>query len=95
VKVVLTASAKNDLLRIGDYIGKDNPQRPLSFVRELRFAALELGELHEMYPLIRRYKDQRLRRRVHGNYLILFRVDRQVVVVRILHGAMDIDSLLS
>jgi toxin ParE1/3/4 len=95
LKVVLTASAKNDLLRIADHISKDNPQRALSFVRELRSAALELSELREIYPVIRRYQDQRLRRRIHGNYLIFFRVDRQVVVVRILHGAMDLDPLLS
>ena len=96
MKVVLTARAKDDLLRIADYIARDNSARALSFVRELRDAALGLDEMHGVYPIIPRYARQRLRRRVQGNYLIFFRVDeRQVVVVRILHGAMDLDPLLS
>lgn len=96
MKVVLTAKAKDDLLRIADYIARDNPGRALSFVRELRDAALQLGDTYGIYPVIPRYARQRLRRRLLGNYLIFFRADeRQVVVVRILHGAMDLDPLLS
>lgn len=95
MKVVLSAKAENDLIHIADYIARDNPERVLSFIRELRYAALQLGERHQMYPLISRHQNLRLKRRIQGNYLIFFRVDsRQIVVVRILNGAMDIDSLL-
>jgi toxin ParE1/3/4 len=37
----------------------------------------------------------RLRRAVHGNYLIFYRVDPDhVVVVHVLHGARDYDAIL-
>lgn len=95
MKVVLTAQARHDLLEIADYIAKDNPTRALSFVRELREAALQRGQLHALYPVIQRYEGQRLRRRIQGNYLIFFRIDlREVVIVRVLHGAMDLETLL-
>jgi plasmid stabilization system protein ParE len=94
--VFLTAEAKLDLLRIGDYIAKDNPARAVSFVQELREATMQLDRLHALYPVIPRYQTQRIRRRIHGNYLVFFRVDeKQVMVLRILHGAMDLDSLLT
>jgi len=96
MKVVLTAKAEDDLLRIADYIARDNPERALSFVRELRDAALQLSDRHGLYPIVSRYESLGLRHRVQGNYLIFFRVKRgQVVVVRILNGAMDLDPLLS
>jgi plasmid stabilization system protein ParE len=94
--VFLTAEAKLDLLRIGDYIAKDNPARAVSFVQELREATMQLDRLHALYAVIPRYQTQRIRRRIHGNYLVFFRVDeKQVMVLRILHGAMDLDSLLT
>ena len=96
MKVVLTEKAEDDLIRIADYKARDNPERAISFIRELRDAALQLGSLHGIYPVLSRYENLRLRRRVQGNYLIFFRVDsQQVVVVRVLNGAMDLDPLLS
>ena len=36
-----------------------------------------------------------IRRRVHGNYLIFYKVGRdRIVVIRILHGAMDYEVRL-
>jgi toxin ParE1/3/4 len=96
MKVVLTKKAEDDLIRIADYIARDSPERAISFIRELRDAALQLGDLHWIYPVPSRYENLRLRRRVQGNFLIFFRVDsKQVVVVRVLNGAMDLDPLLS
>lgn len=96
MKVVLTVNAEDDLIHIADYIARDKPERAISLIRELRDAALPLDDLHGIYPILSRYENLRLRRRVQGNYLIFFRVDRrQLVVVRILSGAMDLDPLLS
>ena len=96
MKVVLTAKAEDDLIHIADYIARDKPEHAISFIPELRDATLQLCDLHGIYPILSRYENLRLRRRVQGNYLIFFRVDgRQVVVVRILNGAMDLDPLLS
>ncbi len=90
--VYLTDEAEGDLERIGDYIAQDNPGRALSFVRELREKCITLADMHNMFPLVPRYG---IRRRVHGNYMIFYRVEtNQVVVVHILNGAMDYATIL-
>ena len=43
-----------------------------------------------------RYKHLGIRRRVHGNYLIFYRLRGDLIeVIHILHGAMDYGALLS
>jgi toxin ParE1/3/4 len=90
VKVRLTAEAEADLERIADTIARDNPPRALSFVRELRAACLGLAEFPERFPLVPRYAESGVRHRVHGNYLVFYRVEADcVTVLHVLHGAMD------
>lgn len=95
--VELSAEAEADIEAIGDYIARDNPMRALSFTRELRDKCLELGALPSGFPLVDRYAAQGVRRRVHGGYLIFYRVmnaDR-LVVLHVLHGARDYGDLIS
>ncbi|MFN3713600.1 MAG: type II toxin-antitoxin system RelE/ParE family toxin [Alcanivoracaceae bacterium] len=94
--VHLQQAAIRDLEQIGDCpsldMALDNPQRALSFVRELRAACLELGELAWAFPLVPRYAEQGVRCRVSGNYLILYRIAEQaerVDVLRVVHGVRD------
>ena len=89
------ASAESDLERIGDYIAKDSPVRALSFVRELRETCLRLADAPQAFPLVARYGKFGIRRRVHGNFLIFYRVEpARIVVLHILHGAMDFERVL-
>lgn len=93
--VRLSAEAERDLERIGDYIASDNPERALSFVRELRAACMGLAEFPERFPIIHRYADRALRCRVRGHYAIIYRVENDVVtVLHVLHGARDFEQLL-
>lgn len=93
--VELAEEAETDLEAIGDTIAADSPQRALSFVLELREKCLELGDLPERYPLVPRYESRGIRRRVHGRYLIFYRVETdKVVVVHVLPGAMDFEPIL-
>lgn len=93
--VQLTAEAERDLEQIGDYIAQDNPERAISFLRELRAKCLDLANTPRGFPLVPRYETQGVRRRVHGNYLIFYRVEPEtVVVVHILHGATDYGAIL-
>lgn len=95
MKVVLTAEALGDLERIGDNIAQDNPARARSFVEELLEKTRGLGDLPERYPLVPRYEHFGIRRRVHGSYLIFYRIEaKRISVVHILHGARDYDALL-
>ena len=85
--------ALRDLEAIGDRIASDNPRRAKSFVNEMRRSCNSLREMPERFAKISRYSA--LRRMVHGHYLILYDVDdRNVEVIRILHGAMDYERIL-
>lgn len=95
MKVRFTAEAKADLQQIGDYIAKDNPRRALAFVDELEQKCLTLATSPEAFPLAPRYETHGVRRRVHGSYLIFYRVEaEQVVIVHVLHGATDYAAIL-
>jgi plasmid stabilization system protein ParE len=88
--VHISAEAEDDLDAIGDFIAQDNPSRALSFVLELRATCLGLAELPERFPLVAGYEVQGIRRRVHGNYLIFYRIEpEKLVVLHVLHGARD------
>lgn len=93
--VRLTQEAEADLERIGDYIAQDNPQRALGFVVELREKCLTLADFPLAFPLVPRYEQFGVRRRVHGSYLIFYTVEApDVFVLHVLHGAMDYESML-
>ena len=93
--VEITASAERDLENIADYIARDSALAALRFIDALQAKCVDLGELPYAFPLIPRYEQHGIRRRVHGNYLILYRVDAErVVVLRILHGAVAYETVL-
>jgi addiction module RelE/StbE family toxin len=95
MKVVITAAAKADLLAIRRYIEADNPSRALSFVEELLNRCLALADTPRAYPLVPRYERFGIRRCVHGNYLIFYRLQpEQIEVIHVLQGARDIEALL-
>jgi toxin ParE1/3/4 len=95
MKVEFTVAAETDLEQIGDYIARDNPSRALSFVRELARSCLELAEMPEAWPVVPRYEHHGIRRRVHGRYLIFYRITGdKITVFHILNGAMDVEAIL-
>jgi plasmid stabilization system protein ParE len=96
VRARFSADALADLEDIADHIAQDSPRRALSFVRELRAACLDLGDMPLRFPVIGERDGTPVRRRVHQNYLIFYRVpdDRTLGILRILHGARDFERLL-
>jgi plasmid stabilization system protein ParE len=95
VKLVIAGAAERDLRGIGDWIARDNPQRALSFVKELHAACATIPDMPEAWPLVRRYESYGVRRKVHGNYLIFYTASKDAVtIIHVLHGAQDYDDLL-
>lgn len=93
--VVLTREAEEDLERIGDYIARDNPRRAASFVAELVGRCETLAEMPAAFPLVPRYEGAGIRRLVHGNYLVFYRVGPgRVEILHILNGAQDYEVIL-
>jgi toxin ParE1/3/4 len=95
MKVVLAQAAIADLIAIGRYIANDSPARAETFVLELEQKCVELGSMPRAFPLLAHRKNKNIRRRVHGNYLIFYRVGTDGIdVLRVLHGARDYESWL-
>jgi toxin ParE1/3/4 len=95
MRVVLTDAAEADLERIGDQIAEHSPRRAVTFVVELREACGGLAEMPERFPLTPRFERSGVRRRVHGNYLVFYRIGPgSIEVLHVLHGAMDYEPLV-
>lgn len=92
-RLVFTDQAEADLEAISDYIALDSPFRAVTFIQELRRDCVELRTMPERYPLFERHRSRGIRRRVHGNYLIFYRVGAETVeILHILHGAIDLGA---
>lgn len=95
MKVFITDSAILDLITIADYIRPNNPERAATFVEELLDRCEALANFPQRYALVPRYEHHGIRRCVHANYLIFYRVGtQQVEVIHILNGAQDYEALL-
>src|SRR3954470_12387562 len=96
MKVDVSAAAEADLVDIGEFIGRDSVTRAENFVQELLDACEAISQVPFSCAIVPRYRTLGFRRKVHGNYLIFYRVrDDRVEVVRIIHGARNIDRLLA
>lgn len=95
MRVSFTRTAEIELEEIGDHIAVSNPDRAISFVRELRDKCLSLADMPYGFPRLAQWPAFDLRRRVHGNYLIFYRVSGESVeILHVLHGAMDYERIL-
>ena len=93
--VIITDEARADLDRIGDYIAEDNPRRAASFVGELLERCRRLADMPRSFPLVPRYEHFGVRRRVHGEYLIFYRIEaEQIDVLHVLNGAQNYEAIL-
>ncbi len=93
--VSVSGEAERDLESIAEWIARDDPERAAAFADELWKSCLELARFPKRFPLVPRYEAHGVRHRVHGKYLIFYRVaDEEVVVIHILHGAMDYAAVL-
>jgi plasmid stabilization system protein ParE len=94
MRVDIAAEAEHDLTEIARYIAQDSLRKAVEFVNELRSACEGLSDFAERFPLVPRYEQLEIRRRVCGNYLIFYRVESErVVVIHVLHGAKDYSDL--
>ena len=95
MRVVITAAAKADLRAIGEIIRPHNPARAATFIDELVERCQDLADMPRAFPLVPRYEEWSIRRRVHRDYLIFYRVSGdRVEVIHVLNGAQDYESLL-
>ena len=95
MKVVIADEAKADLVNIGEFIHPHNSVRAITFVEELLDRCSALSDMPRAYPLIPRYERYGIRRCVHHDYLIFYRISKDIVeVIHILYGARNYEVLL-
>lgn len=95
MKVVISSRAENDILAIADYIALDNPTRARSFARELIAKARGVGRAPLSHQVLPGFEGEGLRRRLHKEYAIVFRIEAGFVsVLRIIHGSRDYAKIL-
>lgn len=97
MRVAYSYRSLSDLRELGDWIAKDSPRRALSFVRELRARCRGLADFPERFPVVSQRGEVRVRRCVHGEYVILFCVEERpgaVVILSVVNAARDYNRLL-
>ena len=93
-RLVILPAARVDLIEIGDFIAQDNPERAVSFMDEIEAKMAQTAERPGSFPT-RDELYEGLRSARHGRYLIFFFEDGdEVRVVRVLHGARDLQRVL-
>lgn len=95
MQVIVSDLAAADIEAIADFIALDNPQRAASFARELGEACLGLADGPFRFAQLEDYAHRRYRRRIHGRYAIIYRVDGDdVIIVRVLSSLMEMHEAL-
>lgn len=90
MKVIWSPAALSDLTEIRDHIATDNRERAISFVLEITHAGETIADMPRAYPMVPRLEHQQIRRRLHGPYLIFYRIDsKEVQILHVAHGSRD------
>lgn len=93
MKFVISRRAERGFARVGAWIERDDPDRAVSYVGELKDACEGLRTFPERLP----WADERrgIRKRNYGSYLILYKVQNDVVrITAVEHASRDLSRLL-
>lgn len=91
----LSNPAQQDLREIRDYIARDSVVAARKFLARLREAFSSLGEMPGTGHTRTDLTDLPVRFRAVGFYLIVYDTKRRPVeVLRVLHGARDVETIL-
>jgi toxin ParE1/3/4 len=86
--------AKADLASIANFVARDNPRKAKSFVRELRTRCASLAS-HPWQGRAASAIGPGVRILSFRGYLILYRVESDIEIDRVIHGARDLDAALA
>jgi len=96
-KVRWTSEAERWLREIHDYIAQDNPAAALRTVQRIYEKGEVLAEFPEIGYVYRKEEDRPIRILLYGHYRIAYVVmpGRDVDILGVFHGALDIDRYLA
>jgi toxin ParE1/3/4 len=89
----LSLQAHHDLMQVRDYIARDKPSAAARTIRSIRDVLRTVisrfpetgAPCEELAPGLRCFPV--------GNYVVYYRFDKAVDVVRVLHGARDVSAV--
>lgn len=88
-------TARDDLTDILLHIAADDPATALRFIDGLTAVGEALLDAPRGYPLVVGIRAKDIRCRSHRGYGLYYRVkDERLTILRVLHGARDVHSLL-
>lgn len=89
----LSRHIESDLDNIADYIAQDNPDRAVTFIRDIRVKFYDIQRNPLIYQL-RSDIGEEARMATIGNYAILFRVMRDGVrIERVVYGGRELPGV--
>ena len=93
MKIRLSSQAKADLADIRRYIENDNPHAAAELIRSLRDSLRHTDRPIPVDGDVVRRPGSRARCFPVGNYVLFYLVGTSVDVVRVLHGAREIEAI--
>ncbi len=90
MKLRFSILARNDLISIGEWIAKENPEHAFEYVLEIEASCRRLTDFPLTGEKIGHYQMEEIRRKVHDRYLVLYTIREETVfVVRVIHSAQN------
>ena len=86
-------SAKN-LKAIYEYISKDSTVYASHFIKSLVKATEKLEIAPLCGRIVSEFEEEKLREVIYGNYRIVYRVEKEVEIIAVIHGARDFKKAL-
>ncbi|AYD00147.1 type II toxin-antitoxin system RelE/ParE family toxin [Neorhizobium sp. NCHU2750] len=81
--------------RIWSYIDQDNPDRAITFIREIGKRCQQLKDMPLRYQLLAGHEETGIRRIPHGKYVICYiATETAVFILHILSAAQDHGPIL-
>ncbi len=81
MRVTFADAAVSDLYAIEEYVSRDSPAHARTVVDELLNRCESLAERPEAFPVVPRYRDRGVRRRLVRDNLIFYRVSKDRIEV--------------
>jgi len=95
-KLIWSPAARDDLHDIVVFIGRDNPERAMSFGYELISRTEKLQAFPEMGRTVPEYRNQNIREIIFRPYRIVYRINRErklCEIARVWHSSRGMPLL--
>ena len=87
MKVIWSPRAFEDLLRITEIIALDKKKVAFQWAESVRKKVLRLKKFPKSGRIVPELKREGIREIIIGNYRVIYKVDKEVAILTVFHGA--------